>query len=435
MTTTTATPAPRPARVDLSVLEVTKTLRAHQREWFADLRTRVIDGGEPFAISGPNIPHEIFEALDIHFVTDVWYSGMVAARRQSGLYDDFLTERGFHAGLSRYAALTLAVVMHEEHDDKAWGGIPPAQLVTGNLNDRSGEVLAEHWGVPYIGIEVPAARKLYPNWWQMSRHAWEDLDGTERIDVMAAQYQPLIAACEKIAGKKLDYDRLREFVDRVNRQEECFEEVRNLIRTAPKLPVRIEEVMSQILGINWHRGSEWALAQAQAFRDEVKARVENKQWVCENEKYRLMYIGAGLWQQMDFFSKFEESHGVVFARSNYLGFLCDGYLRYGLQDPIRTLGSRYSSFNRQMHIPPWSSSWHTWEAETFRISGALQIESGRGMKFIARMLNENGVPTLALPVDPVNANTWDEDKMRRLMVDFIEQRVIPAHERRREMML
>ena len=151
-------------------------------------------------------------------------------------------------------------------------------------------------------------------------------------------------------------------MDRVNHQEEYFDEVRTIICEAPKLPARLGEVMSQVMGIQWHRGTEWALEQARAFRDEVKQRAETGQWVCPNERYRLMYVGQGLWQRLEFFTQFEESHGAVFARSNYLSIASDGYLRYGLRDPLRALASRYVTMSIQMHMPGLGAAWALWES-------------------------------------------------------------------------
>ena len=413
----------------LTQLEVSRSLRAYQREWFAGLRAEVFEQGRPYVIGTALTPHEIFEALDLPFIADVWYSGLVAARRQSGYYSDYLSRKGFHDGLSRYAALTLAVLLDEENPDKPWGGLPPPALVT---SDRgSGEIIAERFGVPFILTEHPVAQRLFTNWWEMSRWQWEDLDESYRIDVMVEQFKELIAACEQIAGKKLDVDRLREIMDRVNHQEEYFDEVRTIICEAPKLPARLGEVMSQVMGIQWHRGTEWALQQARAFRDEVKQRADAEQWVCPNERYRLMYVGQGLWQRLEFFTQFEESHGAVFARSNYLSIASDGYLRYGLRDPLRALASRYVTMSIQMHMPGLGSAWALWEANRHRIDGGLQIGGWWGHRSITKSLEEHGIPVLDLDVDAVDGNTWDEDRMRRIVTAFIEERVAPAATRQR----
>ena len=212
----------------------------------------------------------------------------------------------------------------------------------------------------------------------------------------------------------------------MNRQEEYFDEVRTIIATAEKLPARLGEVMGQTMGIQWHRGTEWALNQARAFRDEVKHRADNRMWVCPNEQYRLMYVGAGLWQNLDFFTEFEEKYGAVFVRSNYLSIASDGYLRYGTRDPLRCLASRYVTISEQMHIPGLGGAWAIWEARRHRVNGGLSLGGWWGQRIINFALEEQGIPVLDFPVDPVDANSGMTREMRHLVSEFIEQRVAPT---------
>lgn len=411
----TAAPAPRATQ-----LQVSHSLRAHQRQWYADLQARVA-AGEPYILTSPIAPHEIFEALDLLYITDAWYSGLVAARRQSAHFSSVMSTHGYHDGLRRYMALGLGVVLDEDHPDKPWGGLPKAAVVvTTNEGGGGAAELARLWDIPCLGLDQPAMRVMHPEWWSMQRRQWEDYDETDRIDMMVAQFEAVVTLGERIAGRKLDRDRLAEIVDRVNRQEEHFDAIRQIIIDSPKLPARLGEVMSQTMGIQWHRGSDWALDQAAAFHAEVQALADAEAWVCPNERHRLMYVGAGLWQKLDFFDSFEDSHGVVFVRSNYLSIASDGYLRYGATDPIRALASRYTVLAKQMWIPPLGGAWAVHEARTHRVSGALQLDSNRGIAFITRALREAKVPVLDLPVDPVDARSWNDDRMRALVVDFIE---------------
>jgi benzoyl-CoA reductase subunit B len=414
----------------LTQLAVSRTLRSYQKEWFEKLRLEVFEQGRPYAIGGALVPHEIWEALDLPFITDVWYSGLVAARRQSGQYSDFLSRAGYHEELSRYGALTLAVLMDEERTDKPWGGLPKPSLICTNIADRSAQIMADFSGAPFVPLEMPVLRHPHPEWWEMSRWQWEDLDETPRIDVMLAQLRDLVTVSERVAGKKLDLDRLREIVARVNRQEEYFDRVRDIIANAEKLPARLGEVMSQVMGIQWHRGTEWALDQARAFHDEVKHRADHQMWVCPNEQYRLMYVGQGLWQNLDFFTDFEQRYGAVFVRSNYLSIAADGYLRYPVRDPLRALASRYVTMSEQMHIPGLGGAWAKWEARRHRVDGGLSIDRWWGARLINLALEEEGIPILNLSVDPVDGNTWDEAKLSHLVSQFIEQRVAPASKRR-----
>lgn len=422
MTDTTTLEESKRRHEELTQLDVTRSLRAHQREWFASLRRDVNEEGKPFIITGANFPHEISEALDIAAMTDVWYSGLIAAKRESGHYSQVLEDAGFHLGLSRYAALPLAASMDTSERELPWGGFPRPSLVASMPYAPHSELLAKLFDVPHVAMPRPVLPAPQPNWWE-SRWNWEDLEGSDRIDLIVEEFRQLISQLERLAGKRLDPDRLSETFDKANRQLEYFDEVRRQICTAPKLPVRLGEAMSQVMGIQWHRGTDWAVAQAKSFADEIRQRVANEQWVCPGERYRLMYIGAGLWQQLDFFTEFEETHGVVFARSNYLSFACDGYPRYG-RDPLRALAARYATFNDQLHMPPWAGAWAVWEARTHRLSGGVQLDSmGLGQKLISRELEEAGFPVLQFPVDPLDTRTWNEQKMRALVTEFIESRL------------
>jgi benzoyl-CoA reductase subunit B len=320
----------------------------------------------------------------------------------------------------------LAVLMDEDNPDKPWGGLPKPSLVCTHIHDRAAQVMADYSGAVFVPLEVPVLDRPQIDWWRMSRWQWEDLDGGDRIDVMLEQFKELVAVSERIVGKRLDIDRLREIVDRVNRQEEYFDEVRTIIATAPKLPARLGEVMSQVMGIQWRRGTEWAEQQARAFRDEIKHRADNALWVCPNEQYRLMYVGLGLWQNLDFFTEFEQKYGAVFVRSNYLSIASDGYMRYGGRDPLRALASRYATMSEQLHIPGLGGAWAVHEAHRHRIDGGLSIAGWWGGRMINVALEKEGIPVLDFPADAVNGANWDDAKMRKLVGDFIEQRVAPA---------
>ena len=425
MTEAVAGDASRRRHESLTQLDVTHSLRRYLREWFREIRAAVDESGEPFIVAGANTPHEIFEAMDIPYMTDVWYAGLVAARKQSAHYSGLLADLGFHDGLSRYSALAYAVAV-EDGGDKPWGGFPkPCLVVCSPATGVGSDLLADHYQVPFFGIERPVETRFNASWWESAHWDWEDLEGSGRIDFMVEQIEELIALTESITGRRLDRDRLREVVDRSNVQQEYFCDVRDMLAGADKLPVRLGEAMSQIMGIQWHRGTDWAVRQAREFRDEVRARVEAKAWVCENETYRLTYIGRGLWQQLDFFADFEASHGAVFVRSNYTSFPCDAYLRYRTLDPVRNLAARYATFNDRLHLPPGPGPWTAHEAQTHRLSGAIQLTADFGQAFITHSLESAGVPVLSLATDAVDARAWDGEQMRERVASFIENRLEP----------
>jgi hypothetical protein len=121
----------------------------------------------------------------------------------------------------------------------------------------------------------------------------------------------------------------------------------------------------------------------------------------------------------------------VFVRSNYLSIASDGYLRYGTRDPLRCLASRYCTISEQMHIPGLGGAWAVWEAQRHRVDGGLALGGWWGQRMVNLALEAADIPVLEFPVDPVDGNTWDEQKLRTLVSRFIEERVAPAQARRR----
>jgi benzoyl-CoA reductase subunit B len=222
-------------------MRCTPVIRQHQKEWFQELRRRVLEDRQPYAIAEAVSPHEIFESFDMPYVTSEWWSGIVASRRQSAYYFDHLEAAGYHDGLPRYGALALATAIAPKEHEAPWGGLPQPALVVGNLNMTPGDAaraqaLAEAFNVPQIVMSTPALSQLSPYFFRDSKRMWETMYETPRLNRMVADYQALIAKCEQITGKRFDVDRLREILARANRQEEYFAEVRDMIVAAPFAP-------------------------------------------------------------------------------------------------------------------------------------------------------------------------------------------------------
>jgi benzoyl-CoA reductase/2-hydroxyglutaryl-CoA dehydratase subunit BcrC/BadD/HgdB len=286
-------------------------------------------------------------------------------------------------------------------------------------------IWAKAFGSQLFVLDAPGAAVLPPRWWELSRHRWEDLFEGHRLDFMVKQFRRLIATLEGITNRAFDEGRLRTLMEGVNRQEECFEEVRDLICNAPRTPVRMHEQIANVMAAQWVRGSDWAIAHARSFRDEVKSRVAAGTAAVPNERVRLMWVGAGIWHDTDFYTAFEEPFGALFVWSMYLAFGPDGYIRYGLEDPLRALASRTVSMNEQLHNPPWANEWILHQARKHRIDAALVLTplgsrpSATGNRFIERALEQAGIPVLPVYADMVDARGWDAAKMRGAVAEFL----------------
>ncbi len=414
-------------------LAATRAADEYQKSWFARLRRDVFEEHRPYAIAQADMPLELFSLLDMPVVSNQWWSAVVSSRQLSGYYLDELNALGYHDGLCRYCSLSLASSIAGDAARAPWGGLPKPALLAARLTcdciQRVFYTWATAFDAPFIPLDSTGATHLPPRWWELSRNRWQELFEKHRLDFLVGELQHLIKAIRKVTGKTFEIDRLRALMEGVNRQEEYFDQVRDLICAAPQCPVRMHEQVNNVMTAQWHRGSEWAVQHARAFRDEVRERVEQGIAACPGERLRLMWVGAGLWHDSGFYTAFEDKYGAVFVWSMYLAFGPDGYIRYGLEDPLRALASRIVSMNEQLHNPPWANEWIVEQARRHRIDAALLLmpsgsrPSVTGTLFIQRALEEAGIPTLLIQADMVDGRTWEAAAMRARVEQFIEQRV------------
>jgi benzoyl-CoA reductase subunit B len=413
-------------------LEATCEAASFQRQWFANLRKNVFEDRRPYALVQADVPFELFELLDIPAVSNQWWSSLIAAKQLAPPLLDSMAADGFSDQLCRYCSLGFACTRYQGKHDSPWGGLPRPSLICARLTcdciHRVFSLWAEAFDTELFEIDHPGASELPPRWWELGRHRWRELVEPHRLDFVGASLRALISRLEAISGRRLDEAALAERLGRVNQQEEIFDAVRRLIATAPECPVRMTEQISNVMATQWVRGSDWALEHAARFHDEVALRVQHGVAACPGERIRLMWVGAGLWHDTDFYSAFEDSHHAVFVWSMYLAFGPDGYIRYGLDDPIAALASRTASFNEYLHNPPWAAEWMVAQAIEHRIDAAIILHpvsmkpAASGRRFIEAALEEAGIPVLALSADVVDARAWNAAAARDSVRRFLDQR-------------
>jgi benzoyl-CoA reductase subunit B len=379
-----------------------------------------------------DVPFEPFDLLGVPAVSNQWWAALVAAKRQAPAYLDAMSADGYHRGLCRYCSLGYASTRYRDWSAPPWGGLPTPRLLCARLTcDCIGRVFAlwaEAFGTEFLEIDNPGASELPPRWWELARHEWRRLVEPHRLAFAVAALERLVARLEEISGRALDSDALRERLEKVNRQEEIFDAVRRLIAAAPEVPVRMTEQISNVMATQWVRGTDWAIAHARAFHDEVEQRVHAGISACPGERIRLMWVGAGLWHDTDFYTAFEASHRAVFVWSMYLAFGPDGYIRYGLDDPMAALASRTASFNEYLHNPPWAAEWTVQQARDHRIDAALMLRptstkpAATGRLFIERALEDAGIPVLPIEADVVDPRAWDPVATRAAVAAFLDAR-------------
>jgi benzoyl-CoA reductase subunit B len=249
----------------------------------------------------------------------------------------------------------------------------------------------------------------------------------DRIALLVEEMHDLIVLLERKTGRRFERERLDHLMHRINEQEGYIAEAARLVGSARPCPVSIADQMPNTMIPQWHRGSDWAVAHAKKFRDEVAERVARGVGVATNEKLRLMWIGAGVWHDPGFYQALEERLGAVFVWSMYMPFAGPQYIRELHERAMDALASRICSMNEVLHLPPWMNGWMVSEAQRCGIDAAVILLppdnrlSQSGTQLTAQSLEEAGVPVLRLGADMVDAKTWDHARMVGLVEQFLRE--------------
>jgi len=415
-------------------LPCTTEATAFQKAFGAELRRRVVEDREPYAIVQADTPHEIFHAMDIPIVTNQWWSAYISAKQLSGHYFDAMTAKGYPENSCKYCSLGLACTLANDPATAPWGGLPqPTVLVARLTCDCIQQVFglwAEALDSEFFPMEAPAWTEKDPEWFLHARDDWRRVYQPDRIALMVQEMRDLIALLENRSGRRFDEGKFHHLMEQINVQESYIWEAAQAIGNARPCPVSIAEQMTNTMIPQWHRGSDWAVAHAAKFRDQVLERIAAGEGVSAKEKLRLMWIGAGVWHDPGFYQSLEEQLGVVFVWSMYMPFAGPAYIRELQGSPMEALASRVASMNETLHLPPWMSGWMVAEAKRCGIDGAVMLLppdnrlSQSGNKLTALALKEAGVPVLMIDGDMVDANSWDHDKMVSLVADFAENHLV-----------
>lgn len=404
-------------------LESARAALEHQKAWFADMREQVA-GGAPLALVNADAPQELFRAAGVPYVVNQWWSSIISAKRLSGRYLGALRERGLPDDDQQYNALPLAEAL-TGGDDRPWGGLPLPSVVlverTGDSLHRMFDLWQSELGVPVHVLESAAAGQVPVNWWDLMPWQWEQAVGRERLDLLERELEALADRVEALTGRPLSLDSLAEIMRLSNEQAEWNRRTRALIATAERCPVRVNDTIPAVMIPQWHRGTQWAVDAARRLHDEVRDLVDAGTAVAD-ERHRLMWIGRGLWFDMDFYRRFEESHGAVFVWSMYLALAADAYARYGGR-PLRAVAARFAAFRDQMYTPPWSVEWYVDQARRHRVDGVVHLVSSdsRSSWFVTHALRRASIPVYEIHADNSDARALDAELLQRQVADWIER--------------
>ena len=412
---------------------------AYQKEWFAGLR-EAAGRGEPFALVNADAPQEILRAMGIPYVVNQWWASVVAAKRLADRSLDALRSRGFPDYSRQYDAIAFGASQLPP-ELAPWGGLPAPDFVIAETSGDSARKVFDLWAeggrTTFFPFERSSAVTAPARWWELVPHRWEEAFGADRLDLMTAENWELVHMLEQRTGRTFELERLAAVMDLVNEQAEWNRRTRDLLAATRPAPIGVHDLINSVMIPQWHRGTEWARDAAQALYQEVSEAVARGGAVCPDEKVRLMWVGRGLWFDMDLYSRFERDLGAVFVWSMYLAIAADGYPRYG-EDPMRALAARFTGFTDQLYMPGWAEGWYVKEALSHGVDGVVHLvaDDVPGAHFTTEALEAAGIPVLEIRANNADPRSTDAGALDAAIAGFIAERITPgqqsAHTAQRE---
>lgn len=377
------------------------------RDYFIRAETARYEG-KCLVAHTPMIPPEVFYAMDI-----------VPLQLESAVTLSAQIVNGYEESFNAAAAFGLAPEICSAHRLIAgqailgWLPRPDAVVWSNQVCDntaKSGNVMVELWDCRSIFLERP-----YRN----SKGA---------VEYFTHELEDLIHFLEELTGRKMDWDRFSEVMERSRRLQVLHQEIREYRKAVPSPWRNLWNI--HMMGTELYlAGTSDAVMHLEAMRDETKRKAESGLGSIEEEKFRILTLfipPACVWTLMGWM---ESEHGAVSVAEPYFSYRGGGEI-----DPKRPLDSLatksfYCPIGRPMHGPAEEGILHDAlsDASDYKAEGAVCFahigcrQNDACIRILKDALQEEaGIPTLVLDNDLYDPTYVPEGQLKDKLEEFFE---------------
>ncbi|WP_343248618.1 2-hydroxyacyl-CoA dehydratase family protein [Diplocloster hominis] len=330
--------------------------------------------GRPVAYVMVGVNGVILKALDITPVYTENFSGVCSAMKAEGPFIDKAESDGFSNLVCSYARIGLGICgcRNEGMPVEALpaGGIPDPDLLlgTGYCCDTR---FKWYDSVSYYLPDVPAFNYEIP----LIQSPYIDTDNLRLkqayIDYEVEQQHRFVEFLENATHQKMDWDYYRQ-CQKYQYEAQCYWYEANRLRAQGKCVMPASDNFSCINPYLFNQGDVTTRDFYRDMCEEIKTKIANKEYVLEDEKYRICWgMGIPPWHQMNLFDYIVSKGGVVVGETTYNPSEPYDLIKVDTDDPIREEVTRR-----------WEKDW-----EKFR--KAREKNMNLTMMSIADLLEEN----------------------------------------------
>jgi benzoyl-CoA reductase/2-hydroxyglutaryl-CoA dehydratase subunit BcrC/BadD/HgdB len=403
------------ATVERKDFAASKTLRDVMGRCFADLG-RGASGGKKTAWCTSVGPAELLWALGFNVYFPENHGAMLGSSRMATDLIPVANTRGFSPDICSYLTSDVGSYLQgvSPLQKMELAGPPRADVLVYNTNQCRDvkdwfQFYSREWNVPCLGVHTPRAT-----------------DGVDQrlVDFVSRQIEALVEPLEKIAGRRLDIDRLREVIDVSRQTTMLWKAVLEAAANAPA-PITFFDGTIQMGPAVVLRGLPESIEYYKLLVAELQDRVRNNVAAVEGERLRIYWEGMPIWGKLSPLSKlFMELRTSVVA-STY----CNSWIFEDLDpaDPFRSMARAYSSIFI-CRSEPEKEAYIERMAGLYKIHGILYHDaktcpnnSNNRYGLPQRIEQKLGLPSLVINGDLNDLRMYSEEQTRTNIEAFVEQ--------------
>ncbi len=365
------------------------------------------EAGKPLAWVNYAVPSELFWAFDIVPVEIDAVCGITAQTPEDAMPYIDRAEQHLPDFICSVNKIFLGAALE--------GDIPMPDMIVVpshpcDSNLATYPVIAERFGFPYYCIDSPYFR---------------DERGLEHV---INELRGLIAFLEEQTGKKLDYEKLRQVMERSNKSHEYILKISQLAQTVPS-PFSSMDMLVDYALILALSGTPELAEYLEKKYDAVKKRVEQQQDQPTDQKLRLIWVYGAPVFDFTFFFVLEQQYGAF-----SVGNMNNNFIMKSVEDLSSTESILRGLATKAINLPmgrecggPWENYVDAMVDLCRRYSGDAAIFAGHVackanwpiMKLVKdRISDELGIPTLLFELDLMDPRVTSMEMIQAQFEDF-----------------
>lgn len=376
------------------------------------LEGRYIEGVKPVAWVTSGAPVEILKALDFYVIYPENHAALCGARRVALNLCMEAESAGYSMDICSYARTDFGSLLSGK---TPVGKLPKPDLLLACTNICQTvlywyRVLAEYLKVPLIVIDTPFVYEKAPDY---------------AVEYVKRQLEESVPIAEKVAGRSLKFERLKEVLRLSKMAAELWLEVIRMGKHRPS-PISVFDQFIHMAPIVEMRGDPQTVDFYALMLKELEERVSKGIGAVVNEKRRVLWDNLPIWYKLRFLAEFLAERGVAVVASTYTNAW--GELA-PMMDPERPIESMAKTY-----LHPILNRGAGYKLEVmkemikdFSIDGVI-LHSDRSCKPYSigqmdqrtRLISEFGVPALLLESDHNDPRTFSDEQVASRLSAFLE---------------